>query len=42
MSRKPVFGYRLMALSLIAILVLGFSVWAHHVRGRDGAGCACR
>src|SRR3989454_529422 len=30
-SRKPVFGYRLMALSLLAILVLGFSVWAHHM-----------
>jgi cytochrome c oxidase subunit 1 len=31
MSRKPIFGYRLMALSLIGILVLGFSVWAHHM-----------
>jgi cytochrome c oxidase subunit I len=31
MSRKPLFGYRLMALSLMAILVLGFSVWAHHM-----------
>ncbi len=31
MSRKPVFGYRLMALSLLAILILGFSVWAHHM-----------
>ncbi len=30
-SRKPIFGYRLMALSLMAILVLGFSVWAHHM-----------
>ena len=30
-SRKPIFGYRLMALSLLAILVLGFSVWAHHM-----------
>ena len=27
MSRKPIFGYRLMALSLLAILILGFSVW---------------
>ncbi|MFN0154432.1 MAG: cbb3-type cytochrome c oxidase subunit I [Gaiella sp.] len=31
MSRKPVFGYRLMAISLLGILVLGFSVWAHHL-----------
>ena len=31
LSRKPMFGYRLMALSLMAILVLGFSVWAHHM-----------
>jgi cytochrome c oxidase subunit 1 len=31
MSRKPIFGYRLMALSLMAILLLGFSVWAHHM-----------
>jgi cytochrome c oxidase subunit 1 len=31
MSRKPIFGYRLMALSLVAILILGFSVWAHHM-----------
>jgi cytochrome c oxidase subunit 1 len=30
-SRKPIFGYRLMALSLMAILFLGFSVWAHHM-----------
>src|SRR5258708_805684 len=29
MARKPIFGYRLMALSLLAILILGFSVWAH-------------
>src|SRR3989442_7422204 len=31
MARKPIFGYRLMAMSLMAILVLGFSVWAHHM-----------
>jgi cytochrome c oxidase subunit 1 len=31
MARKPIFGYRLMALSLMGILVLGFSVWAHHM-----------
>ena len=30
-ARKPVFGYRLMAMSLVAILILGFSVWAHHM-----------
>src|SRR6187401_3206467 len=30
-ARKPIFGYRLMALSLMGILVLGFSVWAHHM-----------
>jgi cytochrome c oxidase subunit 1 len=30
-ARKPIFGYRLMALSLLAILVLGFTVWAHHM-----------
>jgi cytochrome c oxidase subunit 1 len=36
-ARKPIFGYRLMALSLLAILILGFSVWAHHmfVSGMD-------
>ena len=43
MSRKPIFGYRLMALSLIAILILGFSVWAHHMFVSGMArGCACR
>src|SRR3989441_8117824 len=31
MARKPIFGARLLALSLLAILVLGFSVWAHHM-----------
>ena len=30
-ARKPIFGYRLMALSLVGIVVLGFSVWAHHM-----------
>ena len=30
-ARKPIFGYRLMALSLVAILILGFAVWAHHM-----------
>ena len=31
MSRKPIFGYRLMAVSLLGILILGFAVWAHHM-----------
>src|SRR5215204_2331777 len=31
MARKPIFGYRLMALSLVAIVILGFTVWAHHM-----------
>lgn len=30
-SRKPIFGYRMMAFSLLAIVVLGFTVWAHHM-----------
>jgi len=30
-SRKPIFGYRGMAVALIAIMLLGFSVWAHHM-----------
>jgi cytochrome c oxidase subunit 1 len=30
-ARKPVFGYRLMALSLIGIVVLSYTVWAHHM-----------
>jgi len=30
-SRKPIFGYRGMAAALVAIMVLGFSVWAHHM-----------
>jgi cytochrome c oxidase subunit I len=30
-SRKPIFGYRMMAFSLRAIVVLGFTVWAHHM-----------
>ena len=30
-SRKVIFGYRLMALSLLAIIVLSYSVWAHHM-----------
>lgn len=30
-SRKPVFGYRAIALSSMAIAVVGFTVWAHHM-----------
>jgi cytochrome c oxidase subunit I len=30
-ARKPVFGYRAMAYSLVAIGVLSFSVWGHHM-----------
>src|SRR4051794_4365261 len=37
-SRKPIFGYRMMAFSLLAIVLLGFTVWAHHmfVSGMQG------
>lgn len=31
MSRKPIFGYRAMIGSLLAIAVLSFVVWAHHM-----------
>lgn len=30
-ARKPIFGYRMMAFSLMAIIILGFAVWAHHM-----------
>jgi cytochrome c oxidase subunit I len=30
-SRKPIFGYRAIALSSMAIAVLGLTVWAHHM-----------
>jgi cytochrome c oxidase subunit 1 len=38
MSRKPIFGYRMMAFSLLAIVVLGFTVWAHHMFTSGMAG----
>jgi len=30
-SRKPLFGYNFIAWSSVAIAILGFSVWAHHM-----------
>lgn len=30
-ARKPIFGYRAMIISLLAIAVLSFIVWAHHM-----------
>lgn len=30
-SRKPIFGYKAMVLSIMTILVLSFLVWAHHM-----------
>ncbi len=30
-SRKPIFGYKAIALSSMAIAVLGMTVWAHHM-----------
>ncbi|MFN8110230.1 MAG: cbb3-type cytochrome c oxidase subunit I [Thermoleophilia bacterium] len=30
-SRKPIFGYRAIAFSTVAIALLGFGVWAHHM-----------
>jgi cytochrome c oxidase subunit I len=37
-SRKPIFGYRMMAFSLLAIVILGFTVWAHHMFTSGMAG----
>src|ERR1019366_1537460 len=36
-SRKAIFGYRIVAFSSVAIAVLGFLVWGHHmfVRGQS-------
>jgi cytochrome c oxidase subunit 1 len=30
-SRKPIFGYRFVAFSSVAIAILGFLVWGHHM-----------
>jgi cytochrome c oxidase subunit 1 len=30
-SRKPIFGYKIVAFSSVAIAVLGFLVWGHHL-----------
>ncbi len=30
-ARKTIFGYRLMALALLGIVILAFAVWAHHM-----------
>jgi cytochrome c oxidase subunit I len=30
-SRKPIFGYRFIALSSVAIALIGFLVWGHHM-----------
>jgi cytochrome c oxidase subunit I len=30
-SRKPIFGYRMIGLSSMAIALVGFTVWAHHM-----------
>lgn len=30
-SRKPIFGYKAMIVSILGITVLGFIVWAHHM-----------
>src|SRR5690606_34638072 len=30
-ARKPIFGYRAVALSSMAIALVGFTVWAHHM-----------
>lgn len=34
-ARKPVFGYKMIAYSSVAIAVLGFLVWAHHMFTAD-------
>ena len=44
-SRKPVFGYGFVAFSSVAIAVLGFLVWGHHLssaRSRSMPGWSSR
>src|ERR1700681_963820 len=31
LARKPIFGYKMIAFSSMAIAILGFAVWAHHM-----------
>src|SRR5262249_34946883 len=40
-SRNTVFGYRMMAYAIIAIAVIGFLVWGHHmfVSGQSAYAC---
>lgn len=39
-SRKPIFGYRFIAYSSIAIAVIGFLVWGHHMFTSGQSGLA--
>jgi cytochrome c oxidase subunit I len=38
-SRKHIFGYKFIALSSIAIAVIGFLVWGHHMFPNGQSGC---
>ncbi len=40
-SRKPIFGYAFVAASTVAIAILSFGVWAHHMFA-VGLGHTCR
>ena len=41
-SRKPIFGYRAMVFSGIAIGFMGWGVWAHHMRFRNRSNLSHR